>query len=92
MALAALEEFKQITEEMADLYRRKNADYGDSFAVLYERFGLRSTVIRLWDKLMRLETLCNKPARVDDETVDDTLIDLAVYAVMTLAERRKGAR
>jgi hypothetical protein len=41
---------------------------------------------------MRLETLCNKPAMVDDETVDDTLIDLAVYAVMTLAERRKGAR
>ena len=88
MALAALEEFKQITEEMVDLYRRKNADYGDSFAVLYERFGLKSVVIRLWDKVMRLETLCNKEAGVKDESIDDTLIDIANYAVMTLAERR----
>jgi len=87
-----VEAFAEVTQEMCDLYKRKNADYGDSFAVIYGRFGLKSTVIRLWDKLMRLETLCNKPARVADETVDDTLIDIAVYAVMTLAERRKGAR
>lgn len=73
---------------MVDLYERKNADYGDSFAVLYGRFGLQSTVIRLWDKLLRLERLSRSDAMVSDETVDDTLIDIANYAVMTLAERR----
>lgn len=70
------------------MYERKNADYGDSFAVLYGRFGLQSTVIRLWDKLLRLERLSKADAMVSDESVDDTLIDIANYAVMTLAERR----
>ena len=83
-----LSEIKRITREMVDLYERKNADYGDSFAVLYGRFGLQSTVIRLWDKLLRLERLSRSDAMVSDETVDDTLIDIANYAVMTLAERR----
>ena len=83
-----LGEIKRITGEMVELYERKNADYGDSFGVLYERYGLQSTIIRLWDKLLRLERLSKADAMVSDESVDDTLIDIANYAVMTLVERR----
>lgn len=90
--MAALEEYKQIIKELQDTYERKNHDYGDSFAILLNRFGLQSTVIRLWDKLLRVETLCEKEGRIKDESIEDTLLDLANYAIMTVAERRKKRR
>ncbi len=89
MDMAALEEYRQVISELEETYRAKNHDYGDSFAIILEKFGLKSTVIRLWDKLMRLETLCEKEAKVDDESLEDTLKDLANYAIMTVAEIRK---
>lgn len=79
---------KAILEEMHELYKRKNADYGDSFAQLRERYP-NFVCMRLFDKLNRLDTLM-KPgyeAQVSDEKLEDTLIDIANYAVMELVER-----
>lgn len=78
--------FKEITQEMSQVYIDKNKDYGDSFSILYDKFGLESVVIRLYDKLLRLETLSKEEARVKTESIEDTLLDLANYAVMTLVE------
>ena len=78
-----MERFREITEEMRTLYERKNADYGDSFEKSCDEWGLISCVIRLSDKIERLESLCrNGETRVEDESLRDTLIDLAKYAVM----------
>ena len=76
-----------ICEELSDIYIKKNHDYGDSFAILYEKFGMQSTVIRLWDKLLRLETLLDQDRQVEDESIEDTLKDLANYCIITLMER-----
>ena len=81
--------FKDILNKMYEIYERKNADYGNSFAKSYEEFGLVSPVIRLSDKVERLKTLCNKEAQVKDESIIDTLIDIAVYAVLTVLEIKK---
>lgn len=88
--MAALEEFRKVVSELDEIYQNKNHDYGDSFAVTLHNFGLVSTVIRLWDKVLRLETLSQKEAKVKDETIEDTLKDIANYAIMTVAEMRKG--
>ena len=78
-----MERFREITEEMRTLYERKNADYGDSFEKSCDEWGLISCVIRLSDKIARLKSLCrNGETRVEDESLRDTLIDLANYAVM----------
>lgn len=78
-----MERFREITEEMRALYERKNADYGDSFEKSCDEWGLISCVIRLSDKIERLKSLCrNGETRVEDESLRDTLIDLANYAVM----------
>lgn len=81
--------YREIQEELLDLYRKKNADYGDSFYETYSKFGLASTCIRLHDKLKRLESLSKKDGvgEVKDESVDDTLRDIANYAIMTLIAR-----
>lgn len=81
--------FKDILNKMYEIYEKKNADYGNSFAKSYEEFGLVSPVIRLSDKVERLKTLCNKEAQVKDESIIDTLIDIAVYAVLTILEIQK---
>lgn len=81
---------QQVLDEMHDLYVRKNADYGDSFAQLRKRYP-NFVCMRLFDKLNRLDTLIQPgyEAQVADEKLEDTLMDIANYAVMEILERRK---
>ena len=84
-----VKEFVSICIEMADLYDSKNWDYGDSFAKSFEEWGMPMTCIRLQDKLNRLSSLTkNSSQKVQDESIEDTLKDLANYSVMTLIELR----
>ena len=76
--------FRFIMEEMVTLYSRKNADYGDAFTESLDEDGLLVSKIRIKDKLNRFSQLINNDALVYDETMRDTLIDLANYTVMTL--------
>ena len=46
--------------------------------------------IRLSDKLERLKRLTKAEAEVKDESIRDTLIDLANYAIMTIMEVDNG--
>jgi hypothetical protein len=75
-----------VLTELHELYQRKNADYGDSFSQLYREFGLTSAVIRLTDKLERLKRLTKTEAQVKNESIRDTLLDLANYAAMAVME------
>jgi rRNA-processing protein FCF1 len=80
-----------ICEELNKLYERKNHDYGDSFGKSYDEYGMAMPCIRLEDKLNRLKALTrNGDQQVADESIEDTLLDLANYAIMTVVERRKA--
>ena len=82
-----VKQFKDIVESMAQLYEKKNADYGDSFGVSVKKYGLISALTRISDKFNRLEKLVLKQDRqVDDERLEDTLLDLESYCVMTVIE------
>lgn len=78
--------FKNITVQMANMYEAKNNDYGNSFSDMFNEFGLTSSIIRLSDKLNRLKSLNTKEAMVKDESIIDTLMDLANYSIMTIVE------
>lgn len=82
-----IKKHEQICVELTDLYTRKNADYGDSFHKSFEKYGLIMSAIRLEDKFNRFERLVsNQGIYVKTESIRDTLIDLANYAIMTVAE------
>ena len=88
-----IEKHKKICESLNSLYEAKNADYGDSFSKSYKEYGLTMSLIRLEDKLNRLKSLNkNGNAQVKDESVQDTLMDLANYAIMTLIELEEGEK
>lgn len=77
----------KICKEMNELYERKNHDYGDSFHRSFEEEGMAMVRIRLSDKLNRFKTLTKGNEQlVDDESIRDTLLDLANYAVMAISE------
>ncbi len=79
--------FVQLAEHMAATYSRKNADYGDSFGVSVRKYGAIAGLTRISDKFNRLESLILKNEQhVSDESVTDTLLDLANYSIMLLME------
>lgn len=89
----SVERFTEITNNMAKTYAAKNHDYGNSFDKSLDKFGIVASIVRMGDKMNRIESLTNKEAKVNDESIKDTLLDLANYAIMTvmwLDKTRKG--
>lgn len=81
---------KDICQELNELYERKNHDYGDSFHKSFVEWGMPMVCIRLDDKLNRLKTLSKTSPEVFDESIDDTLMDLANYALMAIMSRTRA--
>jgi len=81
-----------ILNEIRQLHNRKNADYGDSFDKTLDEFGLVASATRMSDKFNRFKSLIKNqnPAQVQDEKIEDTLIDLASYAIMTIKWMRQN--
>lgn len=78
---------KEICAEINELYAKKNHDYGDSFHQTFVEEGMAMARIRLGDKFNRFKTLSHgNEQKVNDESIRDTLIDLANYAIMTVLE------
>lgn len=71
-------------ENLHETYLKKNKDYGSSFDDSLDNFGSIAGVVRISDKYNRLVqlTASNEEAKVSDEAVEDTLLDMANYAIM----------
>jgi hypothetical protein len=83
------ERIAELCDELKALLIRKNRDYNDSFSKQFAKYGLLSGLIRLDDKMSRLDNLVNGAKDTVGESVEDTLLDAAGYAVITLVELRK---
>lgn len=81
----------EVCDGVRDLLIRKDHDYGASFSNQFEKRGVLSSLIRMEDKINRLDTLIEgRESRVSDESIEDTVADLAGYALLTLVEMQKG--
>jgi hypothetical protein len=83
--------FHQILQELGELHDRKQADYGrgdDPFANVRasNEWGVKpwmGAMIRLNDKVRRLQSLAAKGS-LKNESAEDSMRDIAVYAVIAL--------
>jgi Nucleotide modification associated domain 1 len=76
-----VEQMTKIQSEGLELFRKKNADYGDAFA----KYGVIGVLMRIEDKIQRsLSITKNGVNLVKDEGIRDTLLDLHNYAAMAL--------
>jgi hypothetical protein len=87
--MSKIDRHREICNQLNKIYEKKNHDYGDSFGNTYEKLGIISAVTRITDKYNRLCSLATKEAEVEDETIEDTLMDMANYCIMTLIERER---
>lgn len=77
---------RAICEELSRTYEAKNHDYGDSFHRSYIEDGLLMAKIRIGDKYSRFKSLLKADQKVKDESIRDTLMDMANYCIMTVME------
>lgn len=77
-----VQQLEKIQRECKEIFEKKNADYGDSFA----QHGTVGVLVRISDKLSRFTNISKKglDISVSDETLKDTLMDLHNYAAMAL--------
>ena len=75
--------FKEIALSLSDLYSKKNLVYGNSFERSLKKYGKISGLTRISDKFNRLEKIITNPdIETNDESLEDTLLDLASYCIM----------
>ena len=76
-----VEQLQQIQMDALELFKKKNADYGDAFS----KFGIIGVLVRIEDKIMRAFSITRNGINlVDNESLRDTLLDLHNYAAMAL--------
>ena len=81
-----LNKHQELCERIHNVCVAKNHDYGNSASELYNKFGLISYIVRINDKVNRINTLINKEAKVKDESIKDTLLDMANYCLLAVAD------
>lgn len=81
--------FEKICKSMLDTYVSKNHDYGDSFSESVEKFGPIAAVVRMNDKMNRINTLVKDKAQVPGESMLDSVLDLGTYSIMFIMELMK---
>lgn len=81
-------EHKELTVYLNSLYKSKNKKYGDSFGKSVRKRGLSSAIQRMEEKWNRLDNLVSnhEDGSDTDESLQDTLLDLANYCIMTVME------
>jgi len=76
-----VQQLLNVQKEGLELFKKKNADYGDAFAT----YGAVGVIVRMGDKISRLSSISNVGINlVEDEKIRDTLIDLHNYAAMAI--------
>jgi hypothetical protein len=92
--------FYELCDQLKETHRLKSSDYGSADDPLANiRNGAkfvgiepwRAAMVRLSDKVTRLETYC-RTGSLTFEGVEDTLVDLASYALLTLLTHREANR
>lgn len=87
----------EVFDELKELHAKKSADYGQESGLgnlefVQSQFGIKPSLgvfIRMSDKWSRLCTFVRR-GELQNESVADTLRDLAVYAVLALVLLEEG--
>ena len=74
-------QWAHISKEIFEVFKAKQKDYGpNNIAPLQDR----GVLTRMTDKFMRLHTLYKSGETPNNESIEDTWIDIADYAIISL--------
>lgn len=84
-----VERHEELCKLIHETYKAKNSDYGDSVHELFVKLGPVTVATRLGDKYNRICSLLQKgleDQKVKSESILDTFLDLANYAIIGYLE------
>lgn len=87
-----INEYQQVINKLYKIYVDKNHDYGNSFDDTCDEFGLVAPVIRMNDKIKRCKSVLKNNDFKVNESLEDTISDLANYCIMTLMWMKKNSK
>jgi hypothetical protein len=84
------DEITKTCDELKQILLKKNHDYGNSFGETFTELGAISGLTRFIDKVNRIKQLTlNNGQEVIDESLLDTWLDAAGYALLNYIELKK---
>lgn len=86
-----MQKITNILDKLYKVFQLKNAAYGNSFMNSLKKFGLIAAIVRISDKIERINTLINNPTlNTNNESLQDSYEDLINYCIMTLVYLEHG--
>ncbi len=79
------EAFEAVLQEMLQTFIKKNKDYGKGNILDTGEIGI---LFRINDKVRRLQNLITKDKTPENESLEETWRDIAVYAAIAIILRR----
>ena len=83
-----LEDAKAISLQLLTILQKKHEDYGPMNIAGAPGGAMNGLRVRMYDKLARLNNLADTGDTPNYESIEDTLIDLANYAIIGLLVQR----
>jgi len=93
------ENFIALTKQLCEIHMKKSHDYGHNNQPLANfeesvRFGVRpftGIMLRMNDKMIRIQNFIDK-GNLQNESVGDSLLDIAAYALLGIIQLQKESR
>ena len=79
------EAFTQVNTELLEMFLKKHHDYGKGNILDTKELGI---AFRVSDKLSRLKFLLSNNKNPQNESIEETWVDIAVYSVIAVLYRR----
>lgn len=79
------EAFETVCRELEDVFIRKHKDYGKGNILDTKELGI---AYRISDKLNRLKHLLETGSKPSNESIDESWVDIGVYAVIAVMYKR----
>ena len=77
--------FKDVSTEMLEMFLKKHRDYGKGNILTVQELGI---ALRISEKIERIKHLLTQGSTPANESVEETWIDIGVYAVIAVLLRR----
>ena len=79
---------KEFCENIHETHLNKDHDYGSAYSKVRKEEGAVTFLVHAKEKICRLDALIHGETPRVEETIEDSLIDLAGYCIMELTERK----
>ena len=81
--------YGSLLDKLFTTYKAKNHDYSNAFSEMFDELGIDYAYGKLREKINRIKVLRKQPNMVENEGLEDALLDMAGYAILTLVELKK---